>query len=91
VAAAAGINPVADAGDKVDKADTGAPERKRSVAKPRRVRPRDKAPAATVAAAPSARQRREETLLQCRAHGYDARQCIRRGCSTTRYGLVCRG
>jgi hypothetical protein len=43
------------------------------------------------AAEPSARQRREETLLQCRAHGYDERQCFRHACTMTRYGFVCRG
>jgi len=42
-------------------------------------------------AEPSPRERREETLMQCRAHGYDERQCIRRGCSMTRYGFACRG
>jgi hypothetical protein len=35
--------------------------------------------------------RREETLLQCRALGYDERQCDRRGCEMTRFGLACRG
>ena len=44
-----------------------------------------------VAANPSPRQRREETLMQCRAHGYDARQCIERACTMTRYGLACKG
>jgi hypothetical protein len=44
-----------------------------------------------VAADPSPRQRREETLMQCRAHGYDARQCIERACTMTRYGLACKG
>jgi hypothetical protein len=47
--------------------------------------------APAVAAEPSPRQRREETLMQCRAHGYDARQCIERACTMTRYGLVCKG
>lgn len=31
------------------------------------------------------------TLKACRAHGYHAAQCIRRACSVTRYGFVCRG
>jgi hypothetical protein len=39
----------------------------------------------------SARRRREETLMQCRALGYDERQCIGRGCAMTRFGLACRG
>jgi hypothetical protein len=29
--------------------------------------------------------------MQCRAHGYDARQCIERGCTMTRYGFACKG
>jgi hypothetical protein len=40
---------------------------------------------------PSASRRKEETLLQCRAHGYDDRQCVRRGCEMTRYGFACKG
>jgi hypothetical protein len=39
----------------------------------------------------SGRQRREETLMQCRAHGYDQRQCERKNCSMTRYGFACKG
>jgi hypothetical protein len=65
--------------------------RKRPLQKTPRARTHDTAPAPRVAAEPSARQRREETLLQCRAHGYDERQCDRRACTMTRYGLVCRG
>jgi hypothetical protein len=57
------------------------------------VRKRVKAEASARAAKaePSARQRREETLMQCRAHGYDERQCLRRGCEMTRYGFACKG
>jgi hypothetical protein len=40
---------------------------------------------------PSHRQRREETLMQCRAHGYDERQCFQRGCEMTRFGFACKG
>jgi hypothetical protein len=40
---------------------------------------------------PSARQRKEETLMQCRAHGYDDRQCVQRGCEMTRFGFACKG
>jgi hypothetical protein len=40
---------------------------------------------------PSARQRQEETLMQCRAHGYDDRQCTERGCEMTRFGFACKG
>jgi len=39
----------------------------------------------------SSRQRREETLMQCRAHGYDERQCLQRGCEMTRFGFACKG
>ncbi|MFK3737562.1 hypothetical protein [Massilia sp. TN1-12] len=46
---------------------------------------------APVTAEPTPRQRREETLMQCRAHGYDQRQCDRRGCLMTSYGFVCKG
>jgi hypothetical protein len=45
----------------------------------------------STAAMTSPRQRREETLMQCRAHGYDERQCIERACTMTRYGLACKG
>ena len=30
-------------------------------------------------------------LRACRAHGYHAAQCIKQGCSITRYGFACRG
>lgn len=64
----------------------GTPRRQLAQAdKPRR------AAAAPVAAEPSARQRREETLMQCRAHGYDQRQCDRRGCVMTSFGFACKG
>jgi len=39
---------------------------------------------------PSPRQRREETLMQCRAHGYDDRQCLQHGCEMTRFGFACK-
>lgn len=32
-----------------------------------------------------------ETLKACRAHGYHAAQCVKRACSVTKYGFVCRG
>jgi hypothetical protein len=32
-----------------------------------------------------------DTLKQCRALGYHAAQCLKRGCTTTRYGLACKG
>jgi hypothetical protein len=64
------------------------PVRKRAAAKARRAPTQEVRP---VPAEPSPRERREETLMQCRAHGYDERQCIRRGCAMTRYGFACRG
>jgi hypothetical protein len=69
-------------------ADSAPPRHQRS-----HVRKRLKAEASARAAKvePSARQRREETLMQCRAHGYDERQCLRRGCEMTRYGFACKG
>lgn len=62
--------------------------RKRAAAKARREATQEVRPAKVE---PSPRERREETLMQCRAHGYDERQCIRRGCAMTRYGFACRG
>lgn len=32
-----------------------------------------------------------ETLRMCRAAGYHATACLKRGCEATRFGLVCRG
>jgi len=65
--------------------------RKRPAPKTPRARAHDTAPAANVAGESSARQRREELLMQCRAHGYDERRCFQHACTMTRYGLVCRG
>ncbi len=31
------------------------------------------------------------TLKACREHGYNAAQCVKRACSVTKYGFVCRG
>jgi hypothetical protein len=33
----------------------------------------------------------DATLKACRERGYDAAQCVKRACSMTRYGFVCRG
>jgi len=72
--------------------ETPAPRRKPET-KPRTTKPEVTKPETKPAAerGMSARQRREETLMQCRALGYDERQCIRRGCAMTRFGLACRG
>ena len=64
------------------------PANKRTTAKARRTTAKEAPP---IAAEPSPRRRREETLMQCRAHGYDARQCIERACTMTRFGLACKG
>jgi hypothetical protein len=83
--------PAADAVDVIPPQRTTrrkAAEKKRAAAKVRRPAEQE-APA--VAAERSTRQRREETLMQCRANGYDARQCIERACTMTRYGLACKG
>ena len=32
-----------------------------------------------------------ETLKACQEHGYQAAQCVKRTCSMTKYGFVCRG
>jgi hypothetical protein len=34
---------------------------------------------------------RSETLKQCRAAGYHAARCAKLGCTTTKYGLSCKG
>jgi len=67
-----------------------APKRQRSKER-KQARPQQEARARVQDTEPSARQRREETLLQCRAHGYDERQCLQRGCEMTRYGFACKG
>ena len=67
-----------------DNIEHPAPHRKRHA------RPVTRAQAA-VDAGPTPAQRREETLMQCRVLGYDARECTRRGCMMTRFGLACPG
>ena len=42
-------------------------------------------------AATEKRNKLAETLKQCRVAGYHEAQCLKRGCSMTRYGLACRG
>jgi hypothetical protein len=72
--------------------EESAPPPKRQRSRERKqARPQQEAKARIQDTEPSARQRREETLLQCRAHGYDERQCIQRGCEMTRYGFACKG
>jgi hypothetical protein len=75
----------------VRKADVRKPSATK--ADTRKTAARDKPPfntsAAAAAAAPALSQ--EETLRQCRAAGYHASQCVRRGCVATKFGLACRG
>lgn len=72
----------------VEQAAPAAPAVIQPAPPPRRVAPvRTPAPAASRAGT----RRREETLMQCRAHGYDERQCAQRACTMTRYGFACRG
>jgi hypothetical protein len=89
---AAGPSAAATAGKDTGSAepDTAAPPPKRQRSQARK-RPKAEASAAIPDSGPSARQRREETLMQCRAHGYDDRQCVQRGCEMTRYGFACKG
>jgi hypothetical protein len=72
----------------VDQDQRAAPAVIQSSPPPRRVAAvRTPAPAVSRAGT----RRREETLMQCRAHGYDERQCAQRACTMTRYGFACRG
>ncbi|MFC0252158.1 hypothetical protein [Massilia consociata] len=57
---------------------------------PARPAPRPVAPPAPPAQ-PPAEGALSETLRLCRAAGYHATACIKRGCEATRFGLVCRG
>lgn len=64
-------------------------KRIRTVAKapPRRAQPAAPAPAP----APTRESQMAETLRQCRAAGYHAEQCVKRGCVATPYGIACKG
>jgi hypothetical protein len=46
---------------------------------------------ASVTPEPDRAQLWAETLKQCRAAGYHAAKCARLGCTTTKYGLSCKG
>lgn len=56
---------------------------------------RDPAYALATAASAERKPARESataaTLKACREHGYHAEQCVKRACSVTKYGFVCRG
>lgn len=59
---------------------------------PQASKERVSAPRASQAAAqPPSESPLSETLRLCRAAGYHATACLKRGCEATRFGLVCRG
>jgi hypothetical protein len=62
--------------------------------KPASIRPRQKAfvpPVEAEAAEAAHTGQLADTLKECRALGYHASQCLKRGCTMTRYGLACKG
>ena len=59
--------------------------------KPASIRPRHQAFVPPVDAEAAHTGDLADTLKQCRALGYHASQCLKRGCTTTRYGLACKG
>lgn len=71
------------------------PEPKKQPPKPARERvaaPAPPPPTRTVSAEqPDPESPLAETLRLCRAAGYHATACLKRGCEATRFGLVCRG
>ena len=71
------------------------PEPKKQPPKPVRERvaaPAPAPPTRTVSAEqPDPESPLAETLRLCRAAGYHATACLKRGCEATRFGLVCRG
>lgn len=61
-------------------------------ARERAAPPAPAVPARTVSAEqPDPESPLAETLRLCRAAGYHATACLKRGCEATRFGLVCRG
>lgn len=68
-----------------------APKPEQAQQKRSSTKPRPKAPVAVVESESTHTAQLAETLRQCRAMGYHATQCLKRGCVTTRYGLACRG
>ncbi len=53
--------------------------------------PRRPAPPPVPSAAEIREAQMAETLRQCRAAGYHAQQCVKRGCVATPYGIACKG
>jgi hypothetical protein len=50
-----------------------------------------KPPRAPVEKKPDAMIAADVNLKACKEHGYSAAQCVKRACSVTKYGFVCRG
>jgi hypothetical protein len=75
------------------------PQAKKPAPKPARERvlaravtpPAPARPVQPVTQAPPSESPLAETLRLCRAAGYHATACIKRGCEATRFGLACRG
>ncbi|MEJ7807097.1 MAG: hypothetical protein WKG03_14390 [Telluria sp.] len=68
-----------------------APKPERVRVKPAPERQLARAPAKLVERKPAPESAMAATLKACREHGYAADRCIKRGCSVTKYGFVCRG
>lgn len=90
----------ADAGAKVEAEPARRAGRERVVAELKPVRARmertserqlARAPAVQAESKSESDSAMAETLKACRAHGYHAAQCVKRACSVTKYGFVCRG
>lgn len=89
-------DPAVDANAAADPAAARAVSPVRTASAPRHRKPASHAEARTRTAVhadkePTPAQRRWETLMQCRALGYDERECRQRGCMMTRFGLACPG
>ena len=68
-----------------------AAKRPRSRARTIAAAPRRPAPPPAPTAAQVREAQMAETLRQCRAAGYHAQQCVKRGCVATPYGIACKG
>ena len=58
---------------------------------PKRVRRAERAPVVLADAKSEPVSGTTAMLKACREHGYQAAQCVKRACSMTKYGFVCRG
>ncbi len=89
--------PAAETKDVPAAAPVARREVPRTAPKPERVKVK-RAPERQVAPAPVVQEKKPEpvsamaaTLKACREYGYHEAQCVKRGCSMTKYGFVCRG